>query len=39
MTAFYFMLKVFEIFKIFKFLSYFFGHVRKRLDKKAKANF
>ena len=27
------------VLKIFKFLSDFFGHVEKRLDKKAKVNF
>ena len=33
------MLKVLFVLKIFKFLSRFFGHAGKRLDKKAKVNF
>ena len=31
-NAFYITLKAFFIFKIFKFLSWYFGHVSKRLD-------
>ena len=31
-NAFYFTLKAFFILKIFKFLSWLFGHVEKRLD-------
>ena len=38
-NAFYFTLKALFIFKIFKFLSLLFGHVKKRLDKKVKVNF
>ena len=37
--AFYFILKTLFVLRIFKFLSWFFGHVRKQLDKKAKAIF
>ena len=37
-NAFHFMLKACLVFKIFKFLSRLFGHVVKRLDKKAKVN-
>ena len=36
--AFYFMLKAFFSLKIFKFLSHFFAHVGRRLDKEAKVN-
>ena len=32
------MLKAVSLHKIFKFLTWFFGHVRKRLDKETKAN-
>ena len=35
----YFTLKALFVFKIFKFLSWFFGHVRNQLDKVAKFNF
>ena len=38
-NAFYFTLKALFVLKIFKFLSWFFGHVTKRLDKKDKVNF
>ena len=38
-NAFYFMPKALFVLKIFKFLSWLFGYVEKRLDKKAKANF
>ena len=38
-NAFYFMLKVLLVFEIFAFLSWLFGYVEKRLDKKAMANF
>ena len=38
-NAFYFMLKALFVFGIFKFLSWSFGHVGKRLDKKTKINF
>ena len=38
-NAFYFTLKAFFVPKIFKFLSWFFGHVVKLLDYKDKANF
>ena len=31
-TAFYFTLQALSILKIFKFLSWLFGHVEKRLD-------
>ena len=37
--AFYFTLKAFSIIKIFKFLSWLFGHVEKWLDLKDKTNF
>ena len=33
-NAFYFTSKVHFVLKIFKFLSWLFGHVAKRLDKK-----
>ena len=38
-NAFYFTSKALSVLKIFKFLSWFFGHVAKRLDEKDKANF
>ena len=38
-NAFYFALNALVILKIFKFLSWLFGHVAKRLDLKDKANF
>ena len=38
-NAFYFMLKALFVLKIFTFLAWLFGHVGKRLDKKAKVNF
>ena len=38
-NAFYFTAKVLLVLKIFQFLSWFFGHVAKRLDKKDKVNF
>ena len=38
-NAFYFTSKAFFVLKIFKFLSWLFGHVAKRLDKKDKVNF
>ena len=38
-NAFYFTLKALFVLKIFKFLSWLFGHVEKRLDYKAKVNF
>ena len=38
-NAFYFILKVLFVLKIFEFLSWFFGYVGKRFDKKAKFNF
>ena len=38
-TAFYFMSKALFVFKKFTFLSWRFGHVGKRLDKKAKIDF
>ena len=38
-NAFYFVLKAFSVLKIFKFLSWLFGHVGKRLHKKTKVNF
>ena len=38
-NAFYFTSKALFILKIFKFLSWLFGHVAKRLDKKDKVNF
>ena len=37
--AFYFTSKDLFFLKIFKFLSWLFGHVAKRLDKKDKVNF
>ena len=38
-NGFYLILKAFFVLKIFKFLSWLFGHVAKRLDKKDKVNF
>ena len=38
-NAFYFTSKALFVLKIFKFLSWYFGHVAKRLDKKDKVNF
>ena len=38
-NAFYFTSKALFLLKIFKFLSWLFGHVAKRLDKKDKVNF
>ena len=38
-NAFYFTSKAIFVLKIFKFLSWYFGHVAKRLDKKDKVNF
>ena len=38
-NAFYFTSKALFILKIFKFLSWLFGHAAKRLDKKEKVNF
>ena len=38
-NAFYFTTKALFVLKIFKFLSWLFSHVAKRLDKKDKANF
>ena len=38
-NPFYFMLKALLVLEIFKFLSWLFGYVEKRLDKKAKVNF
>ena len=38
-NAFYFTSKALFVLKIFKFLSWLFGHVAKRLDKKDKVNF
>ena len=38
-NASYFTLKALFVLKIFKFLSWLFGHVAKRLDKKDKVNF
>ena len=38
-NAFSFILKALFILKIFKFLSWLFGHDEKRLDKKDKINF
>ena len=37
-NAFYFMLKALYVLKLFKFWFQLFGHVGKRLDKKAKVN-
>ena len=38
-SDFYFILKTLFVLVIFTFLSYLFGYVLKRLDKKAKVNF
>ena len=38
-NAFYFTSKALFVLKIFKFLSWLFGHVVKQLDKKDKVNF
>ena len=38
-NAFYFTSKALFVLKIFKFLSWLFGHVAKRLDEKNKVNF
>ena len=38
-NAFYFILKALFVLKTFKFLSWLFRHVAKRLDKKGKVNF
>ena len=38
-NAFYFTSKALFVLKIFKFLSWLFEHVAKRLDKKEKVNF
>ena len=38
-NAFYFLLKATYILEIFTFLSWLFGYVEKRLDKKAEVNF
>ena len=38
-NAFYFMLKALFVLEIFTFLSWLFGYVEKRLDKKAMVNF
>ena len=38
-NAFYFTSKAFFVLKVFKFLSWLFGHVAKQLDLKDKANF
>ena len=38
-NAFYLTLNALFILKIFKFLSWLFGHVEKRLDQKDKINF
>ena len=38
-NAFYFTSKALFVLKIFKFLSWLFGHVSKRLDSKDKVNF
>ena len=38
-NAFYFMLKAYFVLSVFEFLSLFFGHLGKWLDKKAKVNF
>ena len=37
-NSFYFTLKALFILKIFEFLSWLFGYVRKRFEKKAKVN-
>ena len=38
-NVFYFILKALVVLKIFKFLSWFFGHVKKKLDETDKVNF
>ena len=38
-NAFYFTSKVLFVLKIFRFLSWLFGHVAKRFDKKDNVNF
>ena len=38
-NAFCFTEKALFVLKVFKFLSWLFGHVKKRLDKKDKVNF
>ena len=38
-NAFYFNIKALFVLKLFKFLSWLFGHVEKRLDLKDKVNF
>ena len=38
-NAFYFTSKALFVLKVFRFLSWLFGHVAKRLDKKDKVNF
>ena len=38
-NAFYVTLKALFVLKIFKFLSWYFGHVEKRVDLKDKVNF
>ena len=38
-NAFYFMLEAYFVPKVFKILSFLFGHVGKRLDEKAMFNF
>ena len=38
-NAFYFTSKALFVFKVFKFLSWFFGHIARPLDKKDKVNF
>ena len=38
-NVFYFILKALFVLKIFKFLSWFFGRVEKRLDLKDEVNF
>ena len=38
-NAFYFTLKALFVLKIFKFLSWLFGHVAKRLDQKDQIDF
>ena len=38
-NAFYFMLKALFVYEIFTFLTWLFGYVEKRLDKKAMLNF
>ena len=38
-NAFYVTSEALSVLKIFKFLSWFFGHAAERLDKKDKVNF